>query len=408
MSSSDDLFSAITPSAETIKSQQASIANYNIQAGVRMLQNDRAEDAIPFFKRALAADSSSVDAYNDLGSTYLKLNKTDEAIATYKKLVAMKPFDSDAATSLANAYAQAKKYPEAEAAYKKAISLSPNDVTARYSLGQTYLLDNKLSEAENEFQTVIRQKPRDANGYYALGATYNKMGKYDQAVSALKQSVSLKNEFFTLAETELGYAYAGKGDEELLQRQIDRLNDNDKTTEADELESATLKPKFTYASSGSYNAFNPKLGPNTSLALLTITDAQQTLSKADASKNFTMDFYFNTDMDVASVQNIANWKVAKASGGQAGYYNYGHTQYPDREASLPIIQNVAYNVDEHKATVTFSLTQNANADAVIDPSHLVFSFSGKDAYGKEMDKSANAYDGFAGTPISSPIISLFS
>jgi len=48
------------------------------------------------------------------------------------------------------------------------------------------------------------------------------------------------------------------------------------------------------------------------------------------------------------------------------------------------------------ATVYFSVDQNATADATIDPKHIVFKFSGLDAYGKAMDASADEYAGFSG------------
>ncbi|MBT0663917.1 tetratricopeptide repeat protein [Geobacter pelophilus] len=391
------LFLAILPTAETQQAQRASLANNQLIAGVRMLQKSRPDEAIKFFKKAVALDSSNVDAYTYLGNTYLSQKKNKEAIDTYKKLVAMKPFDKDAAVNLGNAYAQDKKYADAEKSYKKAVSISPNDKLAHYSLGQTYLLQNKLKDAETEFLKVSRIAPRDANGFYALGQTYNKMGKFDAAITNLKQALSLKHENFTLAETELGYAYAGKGDDYNLERQITKLKKIDSTA-ALELQAATLKPKFTNVSAGSYDPFLPTLGPNTTLEMLTATDPKHTLSQANASKTFTMDFQFNSDMDPVSVQSLANWQIRKANGGAAGYYNYGYTPNPQKEANLPIIKSVAYNVTSRLATVTFSLKQNADVSAVIDPSHLVFKFSGKNIDGKAMDSTGDEFDGFAGKP----------
>ena len=388
------LFLAILPTADTIQAQQTSLSNNLLIAGVRMLQKSRPEEAIPFFKRALAMDSSSIDAYNYLGNTQLQLKKTDDAIATFKKLVAMKPFDNPSAVSLGNAYAQAKKYADAEKMYKKAVSLSPNDKLSHYSLGQTYLLQNKLKDAETEFLKVNRIDSRDANGYYALGQTYVKTGEYDKAITNLKQAVYLKRGNFTLAETELGYAYAGKGDEYNLGRQITKLQSIDSAS-ALELQNATIKPKITGIDYGPNNPFYAQFGPYTTLSFLTFAQPDQALSQPNASKDFTMQFQFNTDMDTVSVQNFVNWKISKATGGAAGYYNHGYTLYPQREANLPIIKNVVYDVANQKATVTFSLQQNANGDAVIDPSHLVFKFSGKDVNGKLMDPNADEYDGFA-------------
>ena len=396
MSNSDDLFAAIAPSADVVQSQMTSLANYQLNIGVNMQTNGRSEEAITYFKRALALDSSNVDAYNDLGTVQLQLNKNDDAIATYKKLVAMKPFDSDAATSLGNAYAQAKQWTNAADSYKKATQLDPSNTTALYSAGQAYLLNNKLNDALTTFQKLGRLKPNDPNVYYALGQTYNKIGNYDYAIDNLTKAIDLKHgTAFPQAESELGYAYAGKGDDTNLQRTITTLQGMDSTL-ATQLQNDTIKPKFSYGSDGSYNSFYTELGPNTSLSTLTLTDPNHTLAQANATKSFTMDFQFNTDMDVTSVQNTANWQITKANGGQAGYYNYGYTPNPGKEAASPIIQSVNYDVSNQLATVTFSLTQNATADAVIDPSHLVFSFSGTDADGKSMDPTANAYDGVNG------------
>jgi tetratricopeptide (TPR) repeat protein len=387
------LFLAITPSADTIQAQRASLANNQLMAGVRMLQNSRTEDAIPFFKKALALDSSSIDAYNYLGNTYLKLNKNDDAIATFKKLVAMKPFDKDSAVNLGNAYSQAKKYADAEKIYKKATSLAPNDNLAHYSLGQTYMLQNKLKEAETEFQKVTRISPRDANGYFALGQNYNKMGKYDDAVSALNKAISLKHGDFTLAETELGYSYAGKGDDYLLQKQITKLNTLDPTS-AQELTDATFKPKITNVDYGPNNPFYTQFGAYTSLSMLNILDPAKTLDTPNATKDFTLVFQFNGDMDTTSVKNIANWNISKAAGGKAGYYNHGYTINPQTQADLPLLKNVAYDPTTQQATVTFSIKQNATADAVIDPAHLVFKFSGKDIQGRAMADDGDQFDGF--------------
>ena len=598
-SRSGSLFTAILPTADTIQAQMSSLANNQLIAGVRMLQNKRPEDAIPFFKKALALDSSSIDAYNYLGNTYLQLNQNDKAIDTFKKLVAMKPFDKDSAVNLGNAYSQAQKYADAEKMYKKAVALSPNDKLSHYSLGQTYLLQNKLKDAETEFLKVNRIDSRDPNGYYALGQTYNKMERYDSAISSLKKAISLKHGDFALAETELGYAYAGKEDDYNLGRQITKLKTMDSQA-AIELQNATFKPKILNIDFGPNTPFLPQLGaytpismftlqeppttitainngttitlsrrpdasasgnfvigpnnyqsgsttltnhitgladttglyvgmtvtgknlpPNTTIAAInsgtditlsnapsaagadnfafgpnniqngttnmgnqitgladtsgltvgmTVTGAglpanttitaindatsvtlstntlltgmanytfsgisinqagttnQQTnqitglastaglkvgmtvtgtnipngmtLSQPNASKDLTAIFQFNTDMDPVSIQTLTNWSITKASGGQAGYYNHGYTLYPQREANPPILKNITYDPTNKQATLTFSLTQNAAGDAVIDPSHLVFKFSGKDADGKAMDPNADQYDGFAGT-----------
>jgi hypothetical protein len=55
-----------------------------------------------------------------------------------------------------------------------------------------------------------------------------------------------------------------------------------------------------------------------------------------------------------------------------------------------------YNENTKKATVQFQISQNDTGNATLDPKHIVFKFSGVDAYAKPMDTSADAYSGFSG------------
>jgi hypothetical protein len=206
--------------------------------------------------------------------------------------------------------------------------------------------------------------------------------------------VNLKRGNFVLAETELGYAYAGKGDDYNLGRQITKLKSLDMTS-AIELENATKKPQIKNIDFTPNNAFLPQLGPYTPLSILFL-DPKDPTAPSPSSKKLTAVFQFNSKMDPVSIQTLSNWTITKASGGKGGYYNNGYTLYPQQEANLPILQNVTYSPSLKQATLTFSLTQNVAGDAVIDPSHLVFKFSGKDANGKTMDPKADQYDGFAG------------
>jgi hypothetical protein len=63
----------------------------------------------------------------------------------------------------------------------------------------------------------------------------------------------------------------------------------------------------------------------------------------------------------------------------------------------PLPNNVYYDAKSYKATVTFTIRQNATADGTIDPSHIEFKFSGKDAFGNKMDPNFDQYIGFSGT-----------
>jgi tetratricopeptide (TPR) repeat protein len=384
VSSSDRMFSALL-SRQTLRDQAATNA---LSSGMALFQKKRYTEAIASFKQATAFKPEMVDAYNYMATTYLKQGKNNEAIAAYTLSLKIDRNQESVYTELGNIYFSEQRYNEAESAYKNAARVNPASTLAPYSLGQTYLKTERYADAEAQFKKVQRMTPKDGNVYFALGQTYNKMGRYDEAVSQLEQAVTLKKDF-AYAYSELGTAYLQLGNTEKAQEQLAILEDLD-TSLADSLEADLKTPKIL-ANNTDKSSFNSLLGPGSPLVLL-----DPAFLEPNSSKDMTMTFQFDSEMDASSVMNVTNWSIKKASGGTGGYYNNGYTPHPENEINFnPIPKSVMYDAVNLRATVTFSLSQNADGTGIIDPSHLVFKFSGADAYGKQMDPNADEYDGFA-------------
>ncbi|MDD3949869.1 MAG: hypothetical protein PHW59_01915, partial [Desulfobacterales bacterium] len=142
----------------------------------------------------------------------------------------------------------------------------------------------------------------------------------------------------------------------------------------------------------SFDGFNTTLGPNTQVSRLS-----SSLTDANKSRLFSMTVTFSKDMDAASVVSSRNWTISRATiRNNGGVYNYGLPPLSS-EASIPC--NPAYVLfddETNMATVYFRISQNQDADATMDPNHIVFKFSGVDAYGRAMDSAADEYSGFSG------------
>jgi hypothetical protein len=61
----------------------------------------------------------------------------------------------------------------------------------------------------------------------------------------------------------------------------------------------------------------------------------------------------------------------------------------------PIPVSVAYDASSASATVSFLIQQNAAGTGTIDPSHIMFKFSGSDMYGNTMNTTADEYGGIS-------------
>ena len=389
---SDMLFGA----AVAVQGQRSQLANYAINKAAQYMQDNKTDEAIREFKKALAFDPQNDTALTYMGKLYMQQGKNLDAIKTFKDLVRQQPLSVNAKVNLGNAYLQDKNYTESEKAFKDAARLDPLNPLADYTLGHQYLQTGRLKEAEAQFFKAQRAAPKDGNVYYGLGAVYNKMEKFEQAVTNLKKALSLK-EKFPAANLELGMAYNSLGNTEEAQKQLSILQ-RAKAPEAEDLKFILNKPSLIYMDSSKSGGFSELLGSGTPLWMLDVDNLGKpdSLANPDTSKKFTITFQFNNEMDLGSVMNPLNWSITRGNNAAAGYYNDTIPLNYDREALVaPIPLSVTYDSLNRQAMLTFRVNQNEAGDATIDPKHLVFKFSGKDAAGRQMDTTADEIDGYS-------------
>lgn len=393
----DSLSGVNVSSLFSVANQQASqlnaLSDIALTRGVDLYLKENYKDAIKEFKRAIGLSPKSenaLKAYDFLATTYLRLNDAGGAIKAYKEYLELAPSEIDIHIKLANLYYSLNKYSEAESEYKIALRINPNFTTLLYSLGQVYLSTERYDDAEGIFKKIISLSPNDHHGYYGLGQVFSKKGKYDEAIREFNYAINLRKDFF-YAYADLAYAYADKGEIDNAKEQVKILRSYDKNL-------ASLVSDYIYEISlprflgvYTYSGFNTSLGPKTLL-----TELSSSLSEPNSSKEFVMNFIFSKDMDVASVQNPYNWRISKASGTtHGGIYNWG-LSIPSTDIKFsPFPLKVIYDTESLTAHVTFKITQNSSADGTIDPSHIVFSYYGKDIYGRTMDPSGDEYSGIS-------------
>lgn len=385
-SSSADAFFSVNENAQAQRSQ---VALYALNKAATYWNANKTDEAIVGFKKVLAFDPQNTDAYASLGKIYQAKGKTDEAIKYFKTAVQLDRTSVTAHNNLGNAYLQAKKYTEAEKEFKTSARMDPVNPLADYTLGILYTQTERFGEAEAQFNKVAKVSPRDGNVPYSLGVLYNKMGRPEDAVIKLEKALTLKKDF-PAANYELGAAYVKLGEADKAAEQLSIL-DTKQSSLANDLSYILNKPKMAYMDAANNKGFNQLLGARTPLWMLDPT----LLTVPDASKKVSVAIAFNNKMDIASVMNPANWEISRARSTEGGYYN-SSMPTTSTEVSIPKRPfSVTYDSETQQASVTFTIQQNAAGDATIDPSHLVFKFTGKDAAGRQMDVAGDQIDGYA-------------
>jgi tetratricopeptide (TPR) repeat protein len=371
----------------------SALAQTALSSGADLYVKGRYDEAARAFQRSIGLDPSPenvAQASDLLATVYLKQNKTTEAIKAYKSSISRAPTDDNAHIKLGNIYFGQARYNEAENEYKAAVAINPTSSTNIFSLGQVYLAQGRYHDAETRFKQIIQMDPRHYGGYYALGQTYSKEGRAKEAVELFKKVNAMKKDFNEV-RVDLGSAYVDLGDMDKAQEQLDLLYEKDAQLYLllyNYVDKAA-KPKLLAAIAD--DGFATALGPGTSL-----TSMSSALANANASKSFHMTFVFSKDMDASSVMNPVNWRISKAtSNPPSGAYNWGLPNSASDADVSSMPSNIIYLEDSLSATISFTVRQNETADATIDPSHIVFKFSGLDAYGNAMDLSADEYSGFS-------------
>jgi Tfp pilus assembly protein PilF len=373
--------------------QMDAIAQGAISSGIGYYQNGKYDTAVREFKRAISLSPQSdnaLNAYDYLAMAFLKLGKNKEAVQAYQSALRLAPNRDDFHNKLGNILLEEGDVDQAVRSFQAALRIEPRSTVYLYSLGQAYLAQSSIDNAKDQFERIIRLAPREYGGFYGLGQAYYKNGEYEKAVEQFNQALALKDDF-AYARLDLGYALADLGRVPEAYEQAGMLQEKDAGL------AATLynyiyrvsRPEFLAAYSP--DGFNPLSGPGTAVA-----DLDPALEAPGASREFTMKFIFSKEMDLASVENPYNWTIRQAaSGTPGGAYNWG-VPAPATEVSIPVFPDrVRYDWESNTAILTFAVDQNNSANGTIDPSHLIFHFSGKDSYGNKMDPSADQYGGMS-------------
>lgn len=386
----DSLFSTTSNS----QLQFDSLANSALSRGIDLFSGKDYEGAAMEFKRAIGHSPFSDNApkaYEYLSQAYSKMGKSDEAIKTTQTAAKAFPTDDSFRLTLGDLYFKKGQYGEAIIEYTQAVRLNPNSADNRFSLGLAYMSAGRLEEAENQFIEVNRLTPNSPVGAFGRGQVFRSLGQYDEALEQLKKAVKLDHGFAN-AYREMGYTYVDMGDMDQAQNQLTILLNLGAASQSAELEAYMLRtadPKIILAYSP--NSFSFYSGPGTHVSAL-----DSTLSAGNATKEYKMSFTFSKDMDIDSMESVSNWQMEKQRGNYyLENYNYGKS-IPSTEVSFPTgPSKVIYDPTFRTALLYFSISQNSTGDGTIDPSHILFKFTGKDAYGKNMDPNADEYSGFS-------------
>jgi protein O-mannosyl-transferase len=159
--------------------------------GVIYLHENRLDQAIDFFRKALASSPNDPEVYNNLGVSYRKKEMIDEAIAQYRKAIELNPDFFDAHVNLGEAYRVKKMAEEALSEYKRAVTLLPHRPEPFNHLGALFLEKKRFDEAISHFNKAIAINPSYGEAHFNLAVAYYHKKDFQKAWEYCQKALTL-------------------------------------------------------------------------------------------------------------------------------------------------------------------------------------------------------------------------
>jgi Flp pilus assembly protein TadD len=179
-------------------------------AECRRLQQ-RPDDAIAAWRRAVAAQPSNPRFHHELGIELSDAGKAEQAVVELAEVVRLRPGDAAAQFNLGAAYGALGRSDDEYRAYQSALAIAPRHLGSLKNLGLTCLQMQRFDEAITVFTRAERLSPADPEIETGLGVSYFRARNVEAAIVALRRALQLAPTFVK-AHFSLGAIFAATGD----------------------------------------------------------------------------------------------------------------------------------------------------------------------------------------------------
>ena len=187
--------------------------NSHINLAAVAIAENKQDEAIAAYDRALAIDSSNYDALNGLINIYARQKRLDQAHARVDRALAAQPNKASLHYLKAQVYGYENTEQGAQGAQnelRRALELDPNYLAAYSSLGALFVNMKQPDRAIAEYRRIIERRPDDAAAYTLIGMLEDSRGNRDAAVENYRKAIEL-DQNNVIAANNLAWSYAAYG-----------------------------------------------------------------------------------------------------------------------------------------------------------------------------------------------------
>jgi tetratricopeptide (TPR) repeat protein len=144
-------------------------ARAEFQKGQSALMENKLEECVSHFRKAIKFYEAFPQAYTLLGTAYLKQENWKEAEKALHRATQLDDRASDAYLALGAVLNETKEYPQAETALHRGLELKPDAPAGHYELAKTYWFLGRWQEAAPHARKAVTAMPDAASPHALLG-----------------------------------------------------------------------------------------------------------------------------------------------------------------------------------------------------------------------------------------------
>ena len=152
-----------------------------------------AQDAIAFFRQALAINPRDADTLSNLGKALMDNGDAPGAIDAYQKALALNPQSSNILFSLGNIFGEQYELETAVDFYERALAINPRFTEALRHMGWVMLRQKNLAGAIAVYKRAIAMEGQHANGHHMLSHACFYAGDYESGWDEYEWRLKVKD-----------------------------------------------------------------------------------------------------------------------------------------------------------------------------------------------------------------------
>ncbi len=164
------------------------VATWN-NLGTVLAEAQRYEEAVRFYRQALARSPAFPEAHNNLGSALAALGRTDEAMRQFAEALRLRPGYAGAHRNLGAAFVRQGRFDAAIEHFRAALHEIPNSVQTHYLLGGALESAGRSEEALQHYDRASQLQPDFAEAHVARGSLLADQGRLTDAEAAFMEAL---------------------------------------------------------------------------------------------------------------------------------------------------------------------------------------------------------------------------